>query len=133
MVEKRDPETQEYTFTALEFVNIRDAIGDWPQQTKAMSRYVDDLEDIFTMNGEEKERCGYILVPPGWRQTPKGWRENWAIKAIDVSFTRRLDTEQVNRLIRLLTAADIHDWARAHYRLAIKPIVDRLGGEPVEL
>lgn len=124
-------EAKSYTFTALEFQLVRGAIGNWPMQVKAQQRFVDELDDLFTLSDEEKERCGYRQAPGV--MTENGLQEVWRLERADTPIERVLDETQTRRLVRVLTAHDIQHWRKRHYDLAIKPIVDRLGGEPVEL
>lgn len=120
-----------YTFTALEFLAIRGAIGNWPMQVKAQQRFVDELDDLFTLTDEEKERCGYHAEPGV--MTEQGLQESWRIAWPDTSIERVMDATQSRRLVRVLTAHEIQRWRKRHFDLLIQPIVDRLGGEPVEL
>lgn len=131
MPEKTESDETKYVFSAMEFIGIRGAIGNWPMQTVAQQRFVDELDDLFTLTQEEQERAGYRMT--AGILTENGLQESYTLERPSVPIERTLNKVQVTRLVRVLTAHEIQRWRKRHYDMLIKPIVNRLGGVAVEM
>lgn len=125
--EAEKPAPATYAFTALEFMDVRDAIGRMPMGNRAQKRWLDELDDLFVLSPEEKERVGYVSSAP--IITEQGLQENWGLRQPGQIVERVLREEHIAQLRRTLTLHEVQGWRKRFYDLRIASIIEKLGGE----